>query len=79
MSTVTDMKKSTMQIIMFMATTGGHSPLLGETFGQFDHISWITMSEDGPIMANLKLDGILPHDIATVKTRALAAPLVSKF
>ena len=60
-----------------LATTGGHSALHGEMFGQFDHISWITMSNDGPIMANLKLDGILPHDIATMQTRAKAHLLLS--
>ena len=60
-----------------LATTGAGSALLGEAFGQFDHISWMTMSENGPVMANLKLDGILPHDIATAKNRAMAEPLIA--
>ena len=60
-----------------LATTGAGSALLGEPFGQFDHISWVTMSDNGPVMANLKLDGILPHDVANEKTRAMAAPLIS--
>jgi hypothetical protein len=60
-----------------LATTGAGSSLLGEPFGQFDHISWITMSDNGPVMANLKLDGILPHDVANTKTRAMAEPLIS--
>ncbi len=60
-----------------LATTGAGSALLGEPFGQFDHISWITMSDNGPMMANLKLDGILPHDVANTKTRAMAEPLIS--
>lgn len=60
-----------------LATTGAGSALLGEPFGQFDHISWITMGENGPVMANLKLDGILPHDVANEKTRTMAAPLIS--
>ncbi len=60
-----------------LATTGAGSALLGEPFGQFDHISWITMSDNGPVMANLKLDGILPHDIANERTRAMAEPLIS--
>ena len=59
-----------------LATTGAGSALLGERFGQFDHISWITMSDNGPVMANLKLDGILPHDIANEKTQAMADPLI---
>ncbi len=60
-----------------LATTGAGSALLGEAFGQFDHISWITMTENGPVMANLKLDGILPHDVATAKNREMAGPLVA--
>ena len=60
-----------------LATTGAGSVLLGEPFGQFDHISWITMSDNGPVMANLKLDGILPHDVANERTRAMAEPLLS--
>ncbi len=60
-----------------LATTGAGSALLGEPFGQFDHISWITMNNNGPVMANLKLDGILPHDVATAKTRAMAEPLIA--
>lgn len=60
-----------------LATTGASSALLGEPFGQFDHISWITMSDNGPVMANLKLDGILPHDVANDHTRAMAGPLIS--
>ncbi len=52
-------------------------PLLGEAFGQFDHISWITMTNNGPVMANLKLDGILPHDVATAKNREMAEPLIA--
>jgi hypothetical protein len=60
-----------------LATTGAGSQLLGEPFGQFDHISWITMTDNGPVMANLKLDGILPHDVANERTRAMADPLLS--
>lgn len=41
-----------------LATTGGGSPLRGPQLGEFDHLVWITMTEEGPIMANLALDGI---------------------
>ena len=27
-----------------------------------DHITWVTMTKDGPEVVNLKLDGILPGD-----------------
>lgn len=47
-----------------LASTGGSSPLRGDAFGEFDHVSWITMTDDGPILANLRLDGILPHDVS---------------
>jgi hypothetical protein len=60
-----------------LATTGAGSQLLGEPFGEFDHISWVTMSDNGPVMANLKLDGILPHDVANERTRAMAEPLIA--
>jgi UDP-2,3-diacylglucosamine pyrophosphatase LpxH len=60
-----------------LATTGAGSALLGEAFGQFDHISWITMTNNGPVMANIKLDGILPHDVATAKNREMAGPLIA--
>ena len=29
---------------------------------QFDHVVWITMTDDGPVMANLLLDGILDDE-----------------
>ncbi len=48
-----------------LATTGGGSRLLGNRFGQFDHVAWVTMTDNGPILANLRLDGVLPHDVAT--------------
>lgn len=34
--------------------------------GKLDHIIWITMSEKGPVIAILKLNGILPNDIRTL-------------
>lgn len=48
-----------------LATTGGSSTLRGAGFGEFDHVVWVTMTHDGPVMANLTLDGILPDDVHT--------------
>ena len=48
-----------------LATTGGGSRLRGAKYGEFDHISWITMKQDGPRIANLMLDGILPENLET--------------
>ena len=46
-----------------LATTGGvgsgeNGQLEGIEKGQFDHIVWVTMTDDGPVMTNLMLDGI---------------------
>lgn len=48
-----------------LATTGGGSRLRGPALGEFDHITWVTMTEEGPIMANLALDGIYSEDLVT--------------
>ena len=45
------------------ATTGGSSKLRGTPFGEFDHIVWVTMKADGPILANLMQEGIFPEDV----------------
>ncbi|UII74888.1 metallophosphoesterase [Flagellimonas sp. HMM57] len=48
-----------------LATTGGGSRLRGKAYGEFDHVVWATMTDDGPILANLFLDGIWDEDITT--------------
>lgn len=48
-----------------LATTGGGSKLRGSRYGEFDHVSLVTVTDEGPVMANLRLDGILPHDVTT--------------
>ncbi len=48
-----------------LATTGGGSQLRGLTHGEFDQIMWVTMTEEGPVFANLLLDGIQPKDLET--------------
>ncbi|MFM1874743.1 MAG: hypothetical protein RL266_480 [Bacteroidota bacterium] len=52
-----------------LATTGGGSPLLGPEFGTFDHITWVTVTDEEPIMANLWLDGILEMDLVNPKNK----------
>ena len=51
-----------------LAITGGASKLEGIQAGQFDHIAWVTMTDDGPIIANLTLDGILDDDPRKAET-----------
>jgi hypothetical protein len=42
-----------------LASTGGGSSLHGPAFGQFDHLSWVTLRPDGPRVSNLALSGII--------------------
>lgn len=58
-----------------LATTGGGSQLRGPLFGEFDHVTLITVTDDGPILANLRLEGILPHDVSTPATLEVARDL----
>ena len=47
-----------------LATTGGGSGLRGTAFGEFDHVAWVTMRDDGPRIANVLLDGIHDEDVS---------------
>jgi UDP-2,3-diacylglucosamine pyrophosphatase LpxH len=48
-----------------LGTTGGGSDLRGWQFGEFEHITWVTLPVEGePVVANLELDGI--HDESIV-------------
>jgi hypothetical protein len=60
-----------------LGTTGGGSALRGNRFGEFDHIVWMTMTDNGPVMVNLKLDGILSHDISNAATAKMARAMLS--
>lgn len=35
----------------------------GKTHGEFDQIAWITMTDEGPQIANVLLDGIVDIDL----------------
>ena len=50
-----------------LATTGGGTRLRGRAFGEFDQVAWITMTDKGPRIANLLLDGIWDENILTKK------------
>ena len=60
------------------ATTGGASPLRGPKYGEFDHVIWLTMEKDGPHLANILLDGVLPPDIVTEEKISQLGNLLSK-
>ena len=53
-----------------LATTGGGSSLRGRPYGEFDHIAWVTMTDAGPRIANLMLDGIHDENVVTGADRA---------
>ena len=46
-----------------LATTGGGSRMRGTDYGEFDHIAWVTMKKDRPVIAQVLLEGILPPDL----------------
>tara|TARA_R110002096_G_scaffold87831_5_gene201475 strand:- start:7735 stop:9519 length:1785 start_codon:yes stop_codon:yes gene_type:complete len=46
-----------------LATTGGGSDMRNPDVGEFDHITWVTMKEKGPVTAHLELSGIYEKDI----------------
>jgi hypothetical protein len=46
-----------------LATTGGASRMRGIRYGEFDHFTWVTMKKDGPVLANVMLDGVYPEDM----------------
>lgn len=58
-----------------LATAGGASQLRGADVGEFDHVTWVTMKPDGPVVVNFPLAGILTDDVVTEATNAYVAPL----
>jgi hypothetical protein len=54
-----------------LATTGGGSGLRGLAHGEFDHVAWVTMTEAGPLVTNLLLQGIWADNIRTPEVRDL--------
>jgi hypothetical protein len=54
-----------------LATTGGGSGLRGTAHGEFDHVAWVTMTEAGPLVTNLLLQGIWADNVRTPEIRDL--------
>ncbi len=50
---------------LVLATTGGGSQLRGTRFGEFDHAVWVTMTDEGPVIANIETDAIHSADVLT--------------
>lgn len=58
-----------------LATTGGGSRMRGTPWGEFDHVAQVSMTKDGPVIANLRLDGILAGDVVDTELRQLVQQL----
>ena len=63
---------------IMLATTGGGSGLRGPALGEFDHVVWVTMTEDGPVLANLLLEGIWDENVMTEEQYDIVGPLRRK-
>ncbi len=62
-----------------LSTTGGGNNLNGEYFGEMDQLVWITMTEKGPVIANLLLDGVLDEDVVTEKSQKEMSSYLNAF
>ncbi len=48
-----------------LGTTGGSSPLRGAEWGEFDHVTRVSMTDAGPRIVHLSLDGIHAGSVRT--------------
>lgn len=51
-----------------LATTGGGSLMRGVDQGEFDHIVWVTMKKDGPVLANILIDAVHNESLSRIAT-----------
>jgi Icc-related predicted phosphoesterase len=62
-----------------LATTGAGSPIRGARgYGEFDEVIWVTMTDAGPIVANLQLNGIWDQDVRTEEVAGAVNPLLRR-
>src|SRR5262249_41103986 len=57
-----------------LATTGRSSRMRGLPYGEVDQIAWVTMKKDGPVIANILLDGVLTEDLRRPLTDEAGVP-----
>ena len=62
-----------------LAVTGGGSALRGPAHGEFNQIAWVTMTDAGPKIANLDLNGILDDTLATEPLAMIEAMAVKSW
>ena len=62
-----------------LGSTGGGSDLRGEKFGQFDHITWVTLiTGEPPKIINIKLDGMIKDNVVNENTFPLTSTLINQ-
>jgi len=61
-----------------LATTGGASRMRGERYGEVDHIVWVTMKKDGPLLANVLLDGVYGEDMSRPASEETGSTLTNR-
>ena len=60
-----------------LGTMGARNRRRGANFGEFDHFMWVTMTDAGPVMANLMLDGVWDSNVVTQRRRTLLRPITA--
>lgn len=58
-----------------LSTTGGGSRLRSPRVGEFDHVTWVTMTPEGPELVHLQLSGIIEEDVLNEQTAPIALAL----
>lgn len=53
-----------------VSTMGGTSALRGKAYGEFDHFIYVSMTPEGPVYANVLLDGVEDKSIQTAENLA---------
>lgn len=61
-----------------LATTGGGSKMRGLSHREVDHITWVTVKADGPIVSHILLDGILPENLKPIVTAEEGVPELNR-
>lgn len=61
-----------------LGSTGGGSDLRGEKFGEYDHVTMVTLDNSEPKIINLKLEGIIKEDIVNENTYPLTQTLIDQ-
>lgn len=60
-----------------LATTGGGTGNRGEKFGEFDHITWVTLNKEEPKILNIALSGLVKEDVVDEAIKKAIRPLTA--